>query len=33
MNREATTTATAHGKGISSEIINDNGETNGGMLN
>ena len=31
MNREAT--ATAHGKGISSEIINDNGETNGGMLN
>jgi hypothetical protein len=31
MNREAT--ATAHGKDISSEIINDNGETNGGMLN
>lgn len=25
--------ATAHGKGISSEIINDNGETNAGMLN
>ena len=25
--------ATAHGKGISSEIINDNGETNGGVLN
>lgn len=25
--------ATAHGKDISSEIINDNGETNGGVLN
>jgi hypothetical protein len=31
MNHEAT--ATAHGEGISSEIINDNGETDGGVLN
>jgi hypothetical protein len=31
MNRGAT--ATAHGKGVSSEIINDNEETNGGVLN